>query len=311
MKAKSRLMVPSVVLLLLLSGCGNPASDGTATDAEKLRKDLDSLSISYAAGDSAAFVTGSVALPSSGPQGSSFTWASSSPETVAPDGTVVRPANLAGDKPVTLTAHGSLGGATADRSINLTVIQSWDYVPTPASDPEAAAIAGMLRKINYYRWLVGVEPLVWNDTLAATATAWATTLSSAPISALYHDDARATGSGFSYVGENLFGTTASADLANAAVEAWATERTSYCVGRTVEAGSGFLHYSQLVWNGTTDIGIGHASSANGHFVVARFGPGGNYLGMAAYPEARNPWLDQDNDGQPQWKDADDTDPDVK
>jgi len=66
-------------------------------------------------------VRGDLTLPTSGRYDATVTWASSDPAVVETDGVVHRPAHGAGDIQVTMTATTTVGTATANRDIALTV----------------------------------------------------------------------------------------------------------------------------------------------------------------------------------------------
>jgi len=74
-------------------------------------------------------VRGNLTLPATGLYGATVTWASSDPAVVSADGVVHRPANGAGDVTVTMTATATVGAATSDRAIGLTVREA----PAPAA----------------------------------------------------------------------------------------------------------------------------------------------------------------------------------
>jgi len=165
---------------------------------------------------------------------------------------------------------------------------------------------------NQWRSRVGVGLLQWNSTLAASAAAYAAQCN------WQHDANRSPDAGFSYVGENLYATTAMPTNAVmlAAVDGWASERTSYDYGTAVTAQNftAFGHYTQLVWDSTTDVGCGYAycpsvQGLNGSATIVdcRYGPGGNYLGQTPYGYTSDVCVDLDNDDVFQGADADDTD----
>jgi hypothetical protein len=72
------------------------------------------------------------------------------------------------------------------------------------------------------------------------------------------------------------------------------------------------HYTQIVWDGTTDIGCGYAigdvnGTGYGILIVCRYGPSGNYRGQTPYSFVTAPCVDLDNDDVVQQNDADDAD----
>ena len=126
---------------------------------------------------------------------------------------------------------------------------------------------------NRVRADVGVAPLVWNDSLAASAQAWADHL--AAENRFYHDpDPNGTW------GENLAGVTLPLPDVPMAErqEGWFSEMNNYH-GQTDAPTAG--HYTQVVWNSTTSVGCGTATNATWDFLVCRYNPPGN-TGGAPY-----------------------------
>ncbi len=191
-----------------------------------------------------------------------------------------------------------------------------DYVPVPAQNPEAGVMAGVTAEHNRWRARVGVAPLTWNATLAASAAAYVSTCVWA------HDANRSPDGGFSYVGENLYASSqmpSSSILLNS-VQSWAGERTSYTYGRTVGQSnlSAVGHYTQVVWDDTTQVGCGYkycnsiqGLNFGGTIVACRYGPGGNYSNATPYDFTAGVCLDLDNDDVRQGVDSDDTDRSVQ
>lgn len=103
-----------------------------ADDETRVARDAAQLSL----GDLSS-VTGDIALPSSGPNGSTVTWKSSAPDVVSATGAVTRPAAGGPDAGVTLTATVARGAATTTASFDATVLAK----PSPQSELDAAAAA--------------------------------------------------------------------------------------------------------------------------------------------------------------------------
>jgi pathogenesis-related protein 1 len=130
----------------------------------------------------------------------------------------------------------------------------------------------VLNHHNMARREVGVQPLTWSKELSAYAQQWAD-----------HLAATAT---FSHrpnnqYGENIFmGSSNYAPLD--ASEGWYSEKKDYTYGKfTGKGGTG--HYTQMVWQNTTQVGVGVAISASGDiYVVANYAPAGNYIGEYPY-----------------------------
>jgi hypothetical protein len=133
---------------------------------------------------------------------------------------------------------------------------------------------------NQERAEVGVPPLTWSDELAAGAQAWA--------------DHIATTGEFSHsqcsgcYGENLGARGHSAVIPTAQILAsWVSEKNNYDGGpfdpttQTNET-TVYAHYTQMVWNGTTEVGCGTESGGGVDYLVCRYTPVGNVVGQTPY-----------------------------
>ena len=187
-----------------------------------------------------------------------------------------------------------------------------EYVPNPATNPEPGNLAGITAEHNRWRERVGVPPLTWNPTLAASAEAYAQTC------VWMHDPDRSPDAGFGYVGENLYASSQmpSNALVLDAVLQWANERFDYGYGLPIGSTGGAVvgHYTQLVWDDSEEVGCGFAYcpsiadlNFSGTIVACRYGPGGNYTGQTPYGFVSDPCVDLDNDDVLQGSDPDDTD----
>lgn len=129
---------------------------------------------------------------------------------------------------------------------------------------------------NNVRSEVSETALVWDDTLASDALAWAQNLASSGGSSgtLTH----ATGTG---EGENLYWQSNSDNPYTNAATAWVDEKSTYN-GEAITGTGNFEeygHYTQIIWKSTTKVGMGIASDgAGGYYVVARYTPEGNVIG---------------------------------
>lgn len=192
-------------------------------------------------------------------------------------------------------------GSTSD------MVTSCTYTPTPATNPEPGALAGVTAAHNEWRWRVGTTPLVWNTTLAAQAQAWADNCQSAHST----PQQRNPGSGFTYVGEEIH--TIAGQVTNqrvlSIVPIWSNGRAVYDFGAALNV-SNQSPYTQMVWKDTTDIGCGVAdcqySFGDATFLVCRYGPS-QFSGQTAYDYDSSSCVDLDNDDVWQFQDADDTD----
>jgi hypothetical protein len=145
---------------------------------------------------------------------------------------------------------------------------------------------------NRARAEVGVPPLTWSDTLAASAQSWAEHL--ATINEMVHS------SGQPY-GENLAGWTHGCGLASLVppldynngvcpgdtlrtmVMSWINEKQDFVPGTPSFPIAG--HYTQVVWKDTKEVGCGMATaSANrpNDYLVCQYAPPGNQNSQPPY-----------------------------
>ena len=134
---------------------------------------------------------------------------------------------------------------------------------------------------NAYRNELGVDPLTYNAVLAANATAWATR--DANLGVLEHSQ-----SGGLY-GENIavWGGGVSWTFI---VDVWASEKQYFIYGPFGDGSSttghwyDVGHYTQIVWNTTTQCGCGKATNVtqNAEYFVCQYSPAGNIWGRYPY-----------------------------
>ncbi|TXK70855.1 hypothetical protein FU659_33280 [Paenibacillus sp. N3.4] len=94
-----------------------------ALEAGALNRDTAALEIGFITGDAASHVTDKLTLPLLGVEGSTISWSTDIQDVVAADGTVTRPAYLAGDATVTLTATLTKDGVTKTKEFVVKVIK--------------------------------------------------------------------------------------------------------------------------------------------------------------------------------------------
>jgi pathogenesis-related protein 1 len=135
---------------------------------------------------------------------------------------------------------------------------------------------------NKARKDVGTDPLSWSAELASYAQAWANNLASRNC-AFEHRSASNSPDKKNY-GENIFWGSGSMYNAVDASKSWYNEIEQYVHGTlTNDNWSVAGHYTQMVWQSTTSVGIGVATCQDGAvIVVANYDPPGNYLGQKAY-----------------------------
>lgn len=150
---------------------------------------------------------------------------------------------------------------------------------------EPAALAGITTAHNNVRATVGVPPLRWNATLAATAQQWANACvdQAPPTGMIDHNAGRSTGYPY-YIGENTYAAAGSTINPAQAVGAWASEASQYDYASNTCSGV-CGHYTQVVWRSTVEIGCGFAVCPNLQFgasLVCNYAPGGNVGGQRPY-----------------------------
>jgi hypothetical protein len=139
---------------------------------------------------------------------------------------------------------------------------------------------------NRERAAVGVPPLVWNDTLAAGAKAWAENL--AANGKFEHSTCCGA---FRDYGESIAGFDPSQGVSapENGMMLWIAEKNNYHGGPIPPdtPGSGpqaIGHYTQMVWRNTTSVGcgIGSGSKLPYSILVCRYYPPGNIFGQKPY-----------------------------
>jgi Cysteine-rich secretory protein family len=144
---------------------------------------------------------------------------------------------------------------------------------------EAAALSSfdtrVLETQNAERVRVGAPPLAWDATLAKSAESWAKEL--ARTSNFDHQKQDAEG-------ENLWMGTVAAFQPEEMVDGWVQERKFFMSGRfpdvsTTKEWSDVGHYTQLIWKTTTRVGCAKVANAENDFLVCRYSPPGNWIGV--------------------------------
>ncbi|WP_422922062.1 CAP domain-containing protein [Sphingomonas liriopis] len=152
----------------------------------------------------------------------------------------------------------------------------------PAARGSVVLRAAMLSGHNRARAAVGVAPLAWSETLAASAQGYAETM--ARTGRFEH---AVQSIGMDRQGENLWTGTRGAYRYDEMVGHWVAEKRDFVnlpvpnfsrTGRWQDVG----HYGQVVWRGTTTVGCALASNATDDYLVCRYAPPGNVVGSVAY-----------------------------
>merc|ERR1711936_617815 len=126
---------------------------------------------------------------------------------------------------------------------------------------------------NAYRAKHGVAALTLSNDLNAVAQEWA--------DYLIAQGTFEHGPNNKY-GENIYMSSGSAaqDQAQGAVDSWYSEIKDYTFGKEPSGGGPVTgHFTQVVWKGSTEVGVGVAQEGSKVVVVANYSPPGNYIGQ--------------------------------
>jgi len=172
-KARQRSTIRTVAMtalvVLFIGSCSNLVLESEKVDERFVQTDKANLSLGLAPGDTLSSITQNITVPDSVEEGTTISWTSSDPDTVAVTGTVTRPAFDAGSRTVTLTATLVTGTASATKTFPLVII------PVEPTDAEAVTSAVAALAIGYATddSAAGIRQ---NLTLPATGL-WGTTVS--------------------------------------------------------------------------------------------------------------------------------------
>ena len=145
--------------------------------------------------------------------------------------------------------------------------------------PPATRVAMRVVQLhNQVRTSAGVQPIHWDAALAAAADRYAAELAR---SGRWGHSPPAARPG---QGENLWMGTRGAFSVDQMVGAWASEGRWFRRGRfpQVSATGSWAevgHYSQMIWPGTLRVGCAVRSSARNDYLVCRYSPAGNVVGV--------------------------------
>jgi len=136
---------------------------------------------------------------------------------------------------------------------------------------------------NTIRKEKGVADLTWSTSLAAYAQKWANYLAKNNNCAIKHREE--PGENGKAYGENIFWGSSAKDYPPVeASYSWYSEKKAYRY-RKIGSSSWYNtgHYTQMIWKGTRQMGVGVAVCPNGSIiVVANYYPAGNILGEYPY-----------------------------
>lgn len=165
------------------------------------------------------------------------------------------------------------------------VSENWDGSAAPRDG--AMLRTTMLSEHNAARSAFGAPALAWNEGLAADARAYAQTLAAQGV--MQHDPRNRD------QGENLFQGTRGAWSYTEMAGGWTEEERDFRPGQFPEVSrsgdwTNVGHYTQMVWPETREVGCAVASNANDDFLVCRYFPAGNVMGVAMRSEQRSDQL---------------------
>jgi hypothetical protein len=134
---------------------------------------------------------------------------------------------------------------------------------------------------NSERAAVGVAPLVWNDTLAAGARAWAEHLVTTRTFAHASGAEKGCPCGENIAAFDWFWGPTSPN--GGGTYYWVSEKTRYH-GEPVDHTNvqTFGHYTQMVWRDEQSVGCGVANNGGESILVCRYNLPGNWLGHLPY-----------------------------
>jgi len=133
---------------------------------------------------------------------------------------------------------------------------------------------------NQERAEVGVPPLTWSDELAAGAQTWAEHI--ATTGEFAHSQCSEC------YGENLGARDHTTVVPMAQqLASWVSEKNNYNGApfdptTQTNASTVYAHYTQMVWNGTTEVGCATDSGGGVDYMVCRYNPPGNIVGQQPY-----------------------------
>ncbi|MEO9966532.1 MAG: pathogenesis-related family 1 protein [Reichenbachiella sp.] len=138
---------------------------------------------------------------------------------------------------------------------------------------EPSVVTELLDNHNKYRSDVGIANLTWSTELETSAQAWADELAS-------NCDFQHSGSEF---GENIWLGTSGAFEPTQVVESWGSEIANYDYdNNSCTDGEVCGHYTQIVWENTTEVGCGVATCDGLDIWVCQYNPPGNFVGQKPY-----------------------------
>lgn len=158
------------------------------------------------------------------------------------------------------------------------------FASPAAADDGSQFPARVLAAHNSARASAGMRPLQWDRQLGSEAARYALQLAISGMFAHSAPDSRGD------AGENLWMGTRGAFSPSAMVGGWISERRFFTPGMfpTVSRTGNWRdvgHYTQMVWPMTQRVGCALATNARYDYLVCRYWPAGNVLGVTVRPAA--------------------------
>jgi uncharacterized protein YkwD len=184
----------------------------------------------------------------------------------------------------TTTTTDNSGSSTGTSTDNSATLPTTSTASNNTGNTQGMDVNGILTVHNQERAAVGVPPLIWSDSLAASAQTWANQLLA---TGKFQHSGTAPGESIAFA--YLDPLQPQPQLA----QSWADqEKKNYHAGELVTGDNyqTFGHYTQMVWKNTKEVGCGFASGPGGVYaehggtqiLVCQYRPGGNVIGQAPY-----------------------------
>jgi len=164
--------------------------------------------------------------------------------------------------------HDAYNKANGKQANILESLQNTEVLVSPSEIVQA------VERHNFYRQQVGTAPLVWSHQLAQKSQQYADTLAARNKNiphSLNSDD-----------GENLYMSNGQSTIVDA-IDAWASEISLFKYEPyTGKRGDG--HYTQIIWETTTQVGCAYARNGKNIYIVCKYSPAGNETDKYPYPK---------------------------
>ena len=151
--------------------------------------------------------------------------------------------------------------------------------PADTNTSSGIETEGILAEHNYARSSAGVGAFTWSAVIAKSAQKWSDQLKSENCK-MRHDPATPYGENIYWAWSSYRDTEGLISYPSEVVDAWVREESFYNYEKnTCKAGEQCGHYTQVVWESTTEVGCGVSSCMDGDaqtdIWVCRYNPAGN------------------------------------